>query len=196
MAYVEKASIERFLVFLSHATKDRALANRMAKVLDALHLPTFVYENYRIGGQSRFEVIRGRIDECPYFVVLLTQAARRSQWVNQEIGFAAALRKVLIPIVLVKGRRRISYYGFIEMSDPIDLDPVDPAQAISELIYSLHHWASLEKRWQDRIALQCRCGWNGTKRLQYPKPWIWDCPRCKRKIEVSPVTYEPLPQIP
>lgn len=188
-----------FLVFISHATKDQALASRIAKVLDSLYLRAFVYENYRIAGQQRFQVIRDRIRECPYFVVLLTQNGKRSQWVNQEIGFAAALNnKVLIPIVLTKRRRRIQYYGFIELSDPIDLDLTDPAQAIGELIFSLHHWSSNNGQWRDQVMLRCVCGWSGPMKLTYrrQKLWMWDCPKCQRKIEVSPVTYEPLQQMP
>ncbi len=92
--------LDRFFVFVSHASKDNGLALRVAEIMDSIGLRAFVYEKYRVGGQNRFEVIRDRITECPYFVLLLTKNARSSQRVNQEIGFAAAMKKQIIPLVL------------------------------------------------------------------------------------------------
>ncbi len=85
---------EHFKVFISHATaEDSWLANWIADALDYLHIRAFVYERYPRGGQNRFEVIKSRIQSCPYFLAVLTKDGIASQWVNQEIGYAVAVRE-------------------------------------------------------------------------------------------------------
>lgn len=189
---------ERFLVFVSHASKDRDTASRLSAILDSIDLAAFVYEDYQVAGQNRFEVIRNRITECPYFVLLLTRSARASQWVNQEIGFAAAMEKVIIPLVevtAVRGRR-IPHYGFAELSDPLNLVLNQPQDAIGELLRTLMEYAGRDKHWSGSIRLRCKCGWTGRRAVRYLRQWEWDCPRCQEKISHSPLTFEPLPQAP
>lgn len=189
---------DRFLVFVSHATRDSALAIRLSGILDSLGLPAFVYETYRVGGQNRFDVIRNRISECPYFVLLLTRRARRSEWVNQETGFAAAMGKEIIPLVEVSSvrGRRIPYFGFAELSDPLDLSPDQPASAIGELLRTIMQYARRDRYWSGLLQLKCGCGWAGRRGVRNLTQWEWDCPRCEEKISHSPVTFEPLPQEP
>ena len=184
----------QFLVFLSHATRDRALAERVAAILDSIDLPAFVYESYRVAGQNRFEVIKSRISECPYFLVLLTKSARGSQWVNQEIGFAAAKEKMIIPIVEVSQvrRRRIPNFGFAELNDPLDLNLVQPQDAIGEILRTVMEYAIRDFHWSGRIRLRCNCGWTGRRAVRRLTRWEWDCPSCQAKISHSPLTFEPL----
>lgn len=188
----------KFLVFVSHASSDGKLASRVAAILDSIGLPAFVYEIYRIGGQNRFEVIKSKITECPYFVLLLTRRARRSEWVNQEIGFAAAKEKEIIPLVETSPirKRRLLYFGFTELSDPLNLTPRQPEDAIGELLRTLMDYAKRDRYWLGLIRLACVCGWTGRKGVRNLTQWVWNCPACQRIISVSPVTFEPLPQVP
>ena len=187
----------QFLVFVSHATKDSQLALRLATILDSIDLPAFVYEKYQVAGQNRFEVIKNRISECPYFIVLLTRTARGSQWVNQEIGFAAAKEKEIIPVVEVTHmrQRRIPNFGFAELSDPLDLMMGQPQNAIGEVLRTLMEYARRDRYWRGLIRLECKCGWRGRKGTRYLKQWEWDCPACQEKISHSPLTFEALPQV-
>ena len=171
---------------------------RLAAILDDLGLPAFVYEKYQVGGQNRFDVIKIRISECPYFVLLVTKGARRSQWVNQETGFAAAKEKAIIPLVEVSPARgrRISYFGFAELSDPIDLTTGQPSTGIGELLRTLMVYARRDRHWTGLIRVRCRCGWSGRKGVRLLGQYEWDCPQCQAKISHSPVTFEPLPQEP
>ena len=191
-------SRDKFLVFVSHSSSDTGLASRVAAVLDSVGVYAFVYENYRVGGQNRFEVIKDRIIECPYFVLLLTQKARRADWVNQEIGFAAAKDKEIIPLVEISPikRRRLPYFGFTELSDPLNLMLDQPQHAIGELLRTLMVYAKRDKHWTGLIRLACVCGWSGRKGVRDFTQWVWDCPTCQRKLSVSPLTFEPLPPEP
>ena len=189
---------QRFLVFVSHTSKDTDLALRIALVLDSLALPAFVYEKYQIGGQNRFEVIKNRITECPYFLLLLTRRARQSEWVNQEIGFAVAMAKEIIPLVETSPiqRRRISYFGFTELNDPLNVSPNQPQNGIGELLHTMMSYAMRDQRWSGMIRLSCECGWTGREPVRQLTRWYWICRACRRNISVSPVTFEPLPQEP
>lgn len=188
----------RLLVFISHASKEADLANRFADILNSIGLPAFVYGRFRLGGQNRFDVIRNRITECPYFVLLLTKSARSSQWVNQEIGFAAAKDKVIIPLTVVSPTRgrRLSYFGFAELNDPLDIMVSDPRNAIGELIRTLMEYAKRDGYWKGQIQLSCVCAWRGRRAVRDLNRREWICPRCQRNISVSPVSFEPLPQEP
>ena len=170
---------------------------RIAAILDSIGLPAFVYEKYSLAGQNRFEVISNRISECPYFIVVLTKTARKSQWVNQEIGFAAAKGKEIIPLVEVSSvkRRRIPHFGFAELSDPLNLMLDQAEDAIRETLHTLKEYAKRDKYWTGMIRLECQCGWRGRKGTKDLTLWQCDCPACQEKILHSPVTFEPLPLV-
>ena len=168
-----------FLVFLSHATKDQVLASRIRVILDSIGLPTFVYEDYAVAGQNRFSVIRERISECPYFILLLTKRARRSEWVNQEIGFATAKEKEIIPLVETSEikERPIQHFGFTELHDQIDLNIGRPEQATGLVLHSLMYYAKRDHRWTGtgRISLTCSCGSKNIKVLHNLSQCVWNC---------------------
>lgn len=182
----------KFLVFIGHASTDKSLTLRIAAILDSLGLATFVYEKYSRGGQNRFDVIKEKISECPYFVLLLTKRARRSEWVNQEIGFAVAKEREIIPLVEVSQirQRRLPYFGFTELKDPINLVTNQPEDAIRELLRTLMDYAKRDRYWRGLIQLSCTCGWKGRKGVKDLTIWQWNCPYCQQIISVSPVTFE------
>ena len=177
--------MESFLVFLSHLSRESPLANRIATILDSIGLPTFVYGKYRIGGQNRFEVIKSQITTSPYFALLLTRKACSSMWVNQEIGFAAALGKPIIPLVETSPtlQRRIPYSGFVELSDPIDLATNDPKDAIGELLRTLMVYAKGDKRWSGWIRLTCQCGNTRSYRHRDLSQWNGIVPTVSRSCQ-------------
>src|SRR6185437_11705004 len=45
------------------------------------------------------EKVKTGIFECDYFIPILTRNSISTQWVNQEIGFATAINRKIIPIV-------------------------------------------------------------------------------------------------
>lgn len=160
---------EDFKVFISHATtEDANLVTWIASALDNLHLKAFVYENYQLGGQIRFDVIKDKINECPYFLAILTKADISSQWVNQEIGYATAVGKTLIPVVETDHTgKMIESKGFIELNDRIPYYRNNPIHLVGRIIYSIHGYEGIN--WKDLIYLSCKCGKEGDAPLQYEK---------------------------
>lgn len=191
---------ESFKVFISHATtEDSWLASWIEDALDCLHLRSFVYERYPKGGQNRFEVIKAKIKECPYFLALLTRNGVASQWVNQEIGYAVGIGKAVIPVVEIDEAtgRRIESKGFVELHDPIDYHRNKRVELMHYIIYTFYSYLIEEGEWQDLIFLPCQCSNEFDGNLQYEKwlaKWVanwkpfnveWTCDKCQRKVIIS-----------
>lgn len=187
---------EPFKVFISHATNpDGDLAYWIMQGIDRIHLRAFVYERYQRGGQNKFEVIKAMINLCPFFLVILTKNGIQSQWVNQEIGYAVATGKIIIPILEADiNGKYLESKGFVELHDPILLDQ---NTLMPRIIYTLVDYAKQLNVWQDDILLSCKCGCEFNGNLQYDLYWsrftptgqsfplLWNCPNCGMPVSVS-----------
>lgn len=96
------STVDRWFVFVCHASEDKDLARRIATDLHSAGIETFFDEWDITAGES----VRARIDEglaaSTHVVVLLTDRSLAKPWVNAEID-AAFVRKVagqgrLIPL--------------------------------------------------------------------------------------------------
>jgi len=87
-------------IFLSYSELDKnklkALRNAIKK-RDGLD-PIVVAERRKVG-QSLADKVKECMDEADCLMPILTRQSIDSQWVNQEIGFAEALEKPIIPLV-------------------------------------------------------------------------------------------------
>lgn len=192
---------EDFQVFLSHSAADGELTQRIRQTLDRLHIRTFVYENYRSGGANRFEKIKTMIKQTEYFLALLTDNGLQSQWVNQEIGYAVGANKMLIPILEIKPEtgERLESRGFVELHDPILLNPHAQDNMFADLVYTFYSWQNSAGKWFDTIWLTCNCGTEFDGRLNYsneigqskPRPELnWNCPVCNNILSVGFPSFE------
>jgi hypothetical protein len=81
------------LAFISHSHVDRSIANELKGLLRPLGLTGFVaHEDIEPNAEWRVEILRN-LRSCHGLVVIATDDARTSFWVNQEIG-AAVVRGV------------------------------------------------------------------------------------------------------
>lgn len=185
---------ESFKVFFSHSEADAALTEQISNLLEMLGIHPFVYEYYSAGGINRFDRIKTMIQEAPLFLVLLTDNGLKSQWVNQEIGYAVALNKTPIPILEINPttKERLTSRGFIELHDPILLDPSNESLFMGKLVYTMHLWLLPLGMWQDKITLTCSNGHTRSYDLDYEKMmskkavyWRWQCPYCANYIKMQ-----------
>src|SRR4051812_30552122 len=75
-------------VFLSHASPDRELADRLAGTLRRHNLPIWYSPTNIVGAQQWHDEIGAALDRCDWFVVLLTRSSVQSMWVKRELMFA------------------------------------------------------------------------------------------------------------
>lgn len=94
-------------VFLSHSSADKWLAKRIANDIAELGAQTFLDEKDIATGESIDSAIQTNLSICSDFLILLSPASIKSEWVLVELGGALALKKDIIPILLYLGANDI-----------------------------------------------------------------------------------------
>lgn len=90
-------------IFISHSSKDKWAAKRISDDLITLGNETFLDEKDIKTGQSLDLSIKDHLGSCDDFLVLLSPASKKSEWVLIELGGAIALGKTIVPILLYVG---------------------------------------------------------------------------------------------
>lgn len=75
-------------VFLSHASKDRRIASRIASMLREHGVPVWYSETHLLGAQKWHDEIGKALLRCEWFLVILSPQATRSKWVKRELHYA------------------------------------------------------------------------------------------------------------
>lgn len=98
---VRKANLKILKVFISYSRTgtDRAVAGLLANALRGLGIEP-LYDEGLYAGANLGEQVSDHIREADVFLLLLTNRSEASLWVNQEIGFAKALYKPIIPVLM------------------------------------------------------------------------------------------------
>lgn len=92
-------------VFISHTSKDKEFAKRLASDLKASDLDVFAYYDAIMPGDSIAEKIGSAILDSDAIVLLLSHQSAKSPWVSSEIAFATAAQSKakqprILPIVI------------------------------------------------------------------------------------------------
>ena len=121
-------------VFISYSRKDEAVAQLLAHILRKNQIGCLIDRDLR-SGQKFDAKLQEMIREADLVLVLLTKRAIRSQWVNQEIGFAMAHAKIIWPLAI---EIDIEPYGMLATTQAYSLfDWSDPDSAIQKLVIAL-----------------------------------------------------------
>ena len=75
-------------VFLSHSSKNVRFVNRLARMLAAHGIKTFVSKEHIRGAQQWHDEIGAALKRCDWFLVVLSPQAVRSKWVKHELIYA------------------------------------------------------------------------------------------------------------
>ncbi len=88
-------------VFISFMNDDRDKMKRLKRAMTNSELmKPHIVEDQRKGALNLSELVKQEIVECDFFVPILSELSIKSQWVNQEIGFATAHDHIeIIPLV-------------------------------------------------------------------------------------------------
>jgi hypothetical protein len=98
-----------FTVFISHSTKDISVVHELANWIKSVNINVSVAELDFRAGQPLPDKIAKMIDGSDCVLAVLTLGGMRSEWVNQEIGYAKKAGKTIIPIV----EKGVETKGFI-----------------------------------------------------------------------------------
>jgi hypothetical protein len=87
-------------VFLSYSNADKEVAGSLKKYLEYFEIEAFLAHEDIEPGEKWTKVILRELASCDLFVPITTRGARDSLYVNQEIGYALALNKDILPFRL------------------------------------------------------------------------------------------------
>ena len=107
-----------YKVFFCHSKEDTEFVQRICNILNNIYIECYIYEFFPKFGEYIPETIKNIIEDCRTVITLLTEEGVQSQWVNQEMGVAFALDKLIIPIV----EKNTEIKGFIELRHYIDYE--------------------------------------------------------------------------
>src|SRR5947207_3370813 len=120
-----------YRVFLSHSMgeADRDLVAQIAGLIQSNGIECYIASRDHQLGHQLPEKISTALRSADSLVALLTEGGGHAQWVNQEIGFARGLQKLVIPVVEVG----VEPTGFIAGLEYVRLDRKDPANGLDVL---------------------------------------------------------------
>jgi len=119
-------------VFLSHSGADQGWVQWIANNAHSIDINVYMYEHDIQPGISIAAKVQTAINDCQALVVLLTLNSEYSPYVQQEIGFAQAKGKPIIP--LVQPGVSPKCLAMLEGVEYIPFNPENPELALSHLL--------------------------------------------------------------
>lgn len=119
-----------FTVFVSHSTKDLDIVKELAKWLRLNRVVVHVAESQIQAGKSVTKKVSGLLESSDCIIAILTIDGARSEWVNQEIGYAMRAGKLVVPIV----EEGVKVKGFLESLEYIPFDRRNPYDAVTRAV--------------------------------------------------------------
>jgi len=95
-------------IFVSYSRRDKATVYEIANELRSHGYEVWTDVTGIPGGATWQYEIEEAIENCDVVIVMWSQAAKRSQWVQNEILFALDLKKKILPFLLAEVRFSIS----------------------------------------------------------------------------------------
>jgi len=211
-----------YRTFITYSGEDENLAqwiyDSLGRIVQIQPYKAEIYPDY---GEDFKKRLQDELYESHFMVVLLTNNGIHSQWVNQEIVFAYALKTRLRP--LYKGRPHIipisqkqtELKGFIT-KDSIDIlfleDFSDFENVIANIIFTIRKYIprGLEKRVLRALVTCSNCVDEEGLPFEYenfipshetirkimesdPQPlWAYSCPSCHTKNAIDARTFLPI----
>lgn len=120
-----------YKVFISHSTRDQGLVMSLANLLSKFKVEVFVAEWYLTPGERLDRKVFDQIENADCVVVLLTRNGIRSNWVQQEIGYALRTKQIVFPLV-EKGMAP-GDLAALQGREYIEYDPIQPQEALIKL---------------------------------------------------------------
>jgi nucleoside 2-deoxyribosyltransferase len=135
-------------IFFSHSARDLPWCEWLAAEAEKLGIAVYLAEHDKQPGRSLTEKVERNIKRCDALVVLLTASTTTSSYVHQEIGFARAQNKLVIPLVQPGvGTDQLSMLAGAEY---IDFDFQNPHGGKEDLLAALNALAERQRK-QDQV---------------------------------------------
>ena len=124
-------------IFISHATADRATVEWVADQVEAMGIRVYLAEDDPQPGAVLATKVKDAIGGSDALLVLLTQTALASRYVQQEIGAAVQAGIPILP--LVDSSLASTSLAMLDGVEQLRFDPDNPAASSADLIVVLRH---------------------------------------------------------
>ncbi len=134
-----------YRVFLGHSTKNHSSVEAIHRALTEGGLECYVAEFRREPGRYTIQKIEHAIRSSDVIVVLLTEEAKASAFVNQEVGFARGEhggKKLIIPFV----KAGVKLEGWLYGIEPIEFTEDTFEKKLNELVEYIEHLRAEKER--------------------------------------------------
>jgi len=140
-----------YKVFLSHSASDGRWAKWIAAQAQLVGIAVYLYEHDPQPGTLIAAKVQQQIRDSDALVVLLTPLGHASPYVQQEIGFAEAAQKLIIPIVWPGVQARS--LAMLQGKEYISIDPKNPTASLPTLLSTLQKQKAKKEAGQALLAL-------------------------------------------
>ena len=140
-----------YKVFLSHNGSDRPWAEWIAKRSTQVGIQVYLFEHDPRPGTLVAAKVQGAIQDSDAVIVLLTHSGTSSAYVQQEIGYATAARRLIIPLVWPGQQRK--GLAMLEGIEWVPFDPSNPEQALIRILKYLDQLKTKKEASQAILAL-------------------------------------------
>ncbi len=115
-------------VFLSHSSRDRNFASRLAEMLRTHGIPIWYSQTNIRGAQQWHDEIGAALRRCDWFLVVLSPNSVESIWVKRELLFALQQHHFvgrIVPLILApceyeKLSWTLSSFQVVDFSQPLE----------------------------------------------------------------------------
>lgn len=125
----------RFQVFISYSTKDLDFARATRKALEESGIRAYLAEDTLLVGEN-LGVVKTAIRSSDLLMVLWSPSARKSQWVQHEIGIALGCDRPVLPVITEKRTTPGGALGQVKWLDAVG----DPARALVSIQQTIAAW--------------------------------------------------------
>lgn len=120
-----------YRVFLSHSSRDGAWVELIREHTHGADVDVYLHEYDLQPGRLVAEKLQDAILDCDALIVLLTRKSAKSPYVHQEVGYALAAGKRVVPLV-EKGVPK-NTLAMLDGREYLEFDPSEPLAAIQQL---------------------------------------------------------------
>jgi TIR domain len=121
-------------VFLSHANEDAELVSQTAHALQALGLKAFVAAHHIAPTDEWLPQLEDELLRAEVLAAFLSAAFRKSEWTDQEVGYALGQRRKIIPVQLDKASVPHGFLNRYQSLPAFDMAADDIAASIFDLL--------------------------------------------------------------
>lgn len=138
-------------IFFSHSGVDKDWAAWIAQATTNSGIGVYLFEHDPKPGVQLAEKIKAAISGADALVVLLTSRSQSSAYVQQEIGYAEAQRKLIIPLVWAGVQKPT--LAMLEGREYVSFDPASPQAALGTMVTYLQQLKAKKEATQALVGL-------------------------------------------